>query len=236
MSAAINSGTTALLSTPPPCQHSHDALSAAPLLASRPAADERCPDPCPRVTAGAQEKAPPGFPGGAHVTPIASSVTERGDATHDRQTTTPFEGADPCRINPSPSACSSSTASPSPFECRSPLATAWPLSPRSECSQSCDSPSGATPKAPTCPPTAQPIKPASPASSDSSQAEADAARLALKALASLQAESALAGYELVQLADGSLIVSRWGMVRPLGTLAEARAWLQRVVGSAGAPG
>lgn len=31
----------------------------------------------------------------------------------------------------------------------------------------------------------------------------------------LQARAALAGFELVRLADGSFMVSRWGMFRPL---------------------
>lgn len=53
-----------------------------------------------------------------------------------------------------------------------------------------------------------------------------------KAEATLIARAALAGVELVRLADGSWVVSRWGLVRPLATDADVEAWLQRV----GAPG
>lgn len=53
-----------------------------------------------------------------------------------------------------------------------------------------------------------------------------------KAEATLIARAALAGVELVRLADGSWIVSRWGLVRPLANDADVEAWLQRV----GAPG
>jgi hypothetical protein len=60
--------------------------------------------------------------------------------------------------------------------------------------------------------------------------EPEASRLARKALSGLQAEFALAGHQLVQLADGSLLVSRWGLVRPLATTDDARAFLQQVTG------
>jgi hypothetical protein len=60
--------------------------------------------------------------------------------------------------------------------------------------------------------------------------ELEAGRLARKALSSLQAEFALAGHELVQLADGSFVASRWGLVRPLATMDAARAFLQQVTG------
>lgn len=54
-----------------------------------------------------------------------------------------------------------------------------------------------------------------------------------KAFATLQAEFALAGHELVRLADGSLMVGRWGLSRPLASTEEARAWLSRVTGRVG---
>lgn len=49
-----------------------------------------------------------------------------------------------------------------------------------------------------------------------------------KSDATLIARAALAGVELVKLADGTWIASRWGLVRPLATDAEAEAWLARV--------
>ncbi|MFT3820462.1 MAG: hypothetical protein QM750_23095 [Rubrivivax sp.] len=51
---------------------------------------------------------------------------------------------------------------------------------------------------------------------------------ACKADATLIARAALAGVELVRLADGTWLASKWGMFRPLATDAEAEAWLQRV--------
>jgi hypothetical protein len=65
------------------------------------------------------------------------------------------------------------------------------------------------------------------------ETDPEAARIAQKALSSLQAEFALAGHELVPLADDSLMVSRWGMVRPLASMDDARKWLQRVTGDGG---
>lgn len=53
-----------------------------------------------------------------------------------------------------------------------------------------------------------------------------------KTFATLQAEFALAGHELVRMADGSLLVSRWGLARPLASIEEARTWLARVTGTA----
>jgi len=65
---------------------------------------------------------------------------------------------------------------------------------------------------------------------DSAEA-AHAAQLAeavrRKAEATLTARAALAGVELVRLADGSWIASRWGMVKPL-TDAEVGPWLDRI--------
>lgn len=49
-----------------------------------------------------------------------------------------------------------------------------------------------------------------------------------KAVATLQARAALAGYELVRLADGSFIASRWGMFRSLDHITAVKAFLTRV--------
>jgi hypothetical protein len=52
----------------------------------------------------------------------------------------------------------------------------------------------------------------------------------VKRWATLQARAALAGFELVQLGDGSLIASKpaWGMFTNLADVAAAEAWLIRV--------
>ena len=42
------------------------------------------------------------------------------------------------------------------------------------------------------------------------------------------ARACLAGYQLVQLADGTYIASRWGMFRPLDHVAAVERFLQRV--------
>ena len=55
---------------------------------------------------------------------------------------------------------------------------------------------------------------------------------ASKLTTTLQARAALAGYELVQLADGSYIASRWGMFRSL----EHAAAVERFLRQVGAPG
>lgn len=46
----------------------------------------------------------------------------------------------------------------------------------------------------------------------------------------LVAEFALAGVELVKMADGTWLAARWGMFKPLANDADARAWLARVQG------
>ena len=43
-----------------------------------------------------------------------------------------------------------------------------------------------------------------------------------------QARAALAGYELVHLASGEFIVSRWGMFKSLDHIAAVEQFLQRV--------
>lgn len=53
-----------------------------------------------------------------------------------------------------------------------------------------------------------------------------------KQFATLQDEFALAGFELVSLADGTLLASRWGMFKPLPDVATARLWLRHVGGLA----
>jgi hypothetical protein len=49
-----------------------------------------------------------------------------------------------------------------------------------------------------------------------------------KQIATLIARAALVGYELVRLADGTFIVSRWSMFRSLDHIAAVEAFLQRV--------
>lgn len=49
-----------------------------------------------------------------------------------------------------------------------------------------------------------------------------------KCVATLVARAALAGYELVELADGSFIASRWGMFRSLDHMAAVEQFLRRV--------
>lgn len=58
-------------------------------------------------------------------------------------------------------------------------------------------------------------------------AETEAAR---KALATLQAQAALLGVELVLMADNTLLAHRGGWFRPLADLDAARAWLAQVTG------
>jgi hypothetical protein len=58
------------------------------------------------------------------------------------------------------------------------------------------------------------------------------ADLDAKAVATLTARAALAGYELVHLADGSFIVSRWGMFRTLEHPAAVEQFLQRAASEA----
>lgn len=64
---------------------------------------------------------------------------------------------------------------------------------------------------------------------DSQQAHSasQAAELQRKADATRIARAALAGIELVRLADGSWCASRWGLVKAL-QAAEVDAWLERV--------
>ena len=61
-------------------------------------------------------------------------------------------------------------------------------------------------------------------------AHTDAATLATddKIIATLRARAALAGYELVNLADGSFIISRWGLFRSLDHIAAVETFLARV--------
>ena len=44
----------------------------------------------------------------------------------------------------------------------------------------------------------------------------------------LQARAALAGFELVRMGDGTFLVCRWGMFRPLADDAACEAFLNRV--------
>lgn len=54
-----------------------------------------------------------------------------------------------------------------------------------------------------------------------------------KTVATLVARAAIAGYQLVQLADGSFVASRWGMFRSLDHAAAVEAFLARVGAGAG---
>lgn len=47
-------------------------------------------------------------------------------------------------------------------------------------------------------------------------------------IATLQARAALAGFELVRMADGSFVIGRWGMVAPLVDAQAVEAFLKRV--------
>ncbi len=49
-----------------------------------------------------------------------------------------------------------------------------------------------------------------------------------KAVATATARAALAGFELVQMADGSFVVARWTMTRALPDLAAVEAFLAQV--------
>lgn len=60
-------------------------------------------------------------------------------------------------------------------------------------------------------------------------AELDAER---KAFTSLQARYAMAGFSLIELADGSLLASRWNLTRPLPDAHAASQFLRRIGGAA----
>lgn len=47
-----------------------------------------------------------------------------------------------------------------------------------------------------------------------------------KAVSTLVARAALAGYELVRLADGSFAICRWGLIRALATVADVEIFLE----------
>jgi hypothetical protein len=49
-----------------------------------------------------------------------------------------------------------------------------------------------------------------------------------KAIATLQAKAALAGYSLVAMPGGGFVASRWGFVRVLAKPADVEAFLARV--------
>ena len=49
-----------------------------------------------------------------------------------------------------------------------------------------------------------------------------------KAIATATAHAAIAGFELVQMADGSFVVARWTMTRALADLASVEAFLRQV--------
>lgn len=51
-----------------------------------------------------------------------------------------------------------------------------------------------------------------------------------KRFATVQARAALAGVELVRLADGSLLASKWGMFKSFSCASEVDGWLARIGG------
>jgi hypothetical protein len=55
----------------------------------------------------------------------------------------------------------------------------------------------------------------------------DAAGLG-KRVATLRARAALAGFELVEMADGSFVIARWTLTRALANLAAVEAFLAQV--------
>jgi hypothetical protein len=52
-----------------------------------------------------------------------------------------------------------------------------------------------------------------------------------KADSTLMATAAIAGFELVKLADGTWLAHRWGMFKPLPDAQAVMAWLARVGGA-----
>lgn len=60
-------------------------------------------------------------------------------------------------------------------------------------------------------------------------ADLDAER---KAFATLKARYAMAGFSLIELADGSLLASRWNLTRPLPDAHAALQFLRRIGGAA----
>lgn len=53
-----------------------------------------------------------------------------------------------------------------------------------------------------------------------------------KAIATLTAKAAMAGFELVKLSSGTWEARRWGLSKPLARLADVQTWLERVSGGA----
>lgn len=53
-----------------------------------------------------------------------------------------------------------------------------------------------------------------------------------KAFTTLQARYAMAGFSLIELADGSLLASRWNLTRPLPDAHAALQFLRRIGGAA----
>lgn len=49
-----------------------------------------------------------------------------------------------------------------------------------------------------------------------------------KAVSTLVARAALAGFELAQMADCSFVIARWGLVRALPSAADVEAFLAKV--------
>lgn len=74
---------------------------------------------------------------------------------------------------------------------------------------------------------AKSLPPAKPAADDGAAVVPTA-----KQLSTLQAEFALAGVQLVPLADGTFVAAQGGWIRNLANQDEASAWLRKVTGKA----
>jgi hypothetical protein len=188
--------------------------------------------------AATQEKAPPGYPGGAQEATGANlvDVTTAADATdrHPLPATTRSEGTAPCRSHqPQLSLENSSSAeNSSPFDLSSRSADSCPS--RDHSASPCGSPdsaSGVTTSEHSCRSThSRPTQPLSPTSSLRCPDES-------KRLATARAELALAGIELHESSadDGRAVfyASRWAMTRSLADLAAVEAFARQVRGPRG---
>lgn len=68
-------------------------------------------------------------------------------------------------------------------------------------------------------------------SDQQTQTDAASGNVNRKALETAVARFAMRGYELRQLADGSLLVSRWNLSQPLGGLDAAEGFLRQIGGA-----
>lgn len=65
-------------------------------------------------------------------------------------------------------------------------------------------------------------------SSNSAVSAVTAQALDAKQFATLQARAAIAGFELVRMADATFVVARWGLVRPLVDVGAVESFLAQV--------